>query len=143
MCACYDVCIYKCMSRPNCIHVHVHHCLYRTEQNQLKDIKFDFIPGKGILCDVTVNNLLIFSQLSSVGELSTQSVYMLGTILKPSAHFKAVRTVLKPSGPFQSRLDGFEAVGAKICPSGRPASAPSNFEGAYSKKGRVSELYHV
>ena len=37
------------------------------------------------------------------------------TILKPSARFKAVRTVLKPSGPFQSHPDGFEAVGAKIC----------------------------
>ena len=42
-------------------------------------------------------------------------VYMLGTILKPSARFKAVRTGLKPSGLFQSHLDGFEAVGAKIC----------------------------
>ena len=45
-------------------------------------------------------------------------VYMLGTILKPPARFKAIRTVLKPSGPFQSRPDGFEAVGAKICIQG-------------------------
>ena len=41
-------------------------------------------------------------------------LYMLGTILKPPACFKAVRTDLKPSGQFQSRPDGFEAVGAKI-----------------------------
>ena len=42
-------------------------------------------------------------------------MYMLGTI-KPPARFKAVRTDLKPSGPFQSRPDGskFEAVGAII-----------------------------
>ena len=47
---------------------------------------------------------------------------MLGTILKPPARFKAVQTVLKPSGPFQSRPDGFEAVGATVSkPSGRPA----------------------
>ena len=86
---------------------------------------------------------------------------MLGTILKPSARFNAVRTVLKPSGPFQSRRDDFEAIVAKICrfkavwPAGFATGhtqyvcvyarivAPSNFEGAYSKKGRVSELYHV
>ena len=85
-------------------------------------------------------------------------VYMLGTILKPPARFKAVRTVLKPSGPFQSRPDGFEAVGAKICgfkavwPAGFTTGraqytcvyartvAPSNFEAAYSKKGLVSAL---
>ena len=85
-------------------------------------------------------------------------VYMLGTILKPPARFKAVRTVLKPSGPFQSRPDGFEAVGAKICgfkavwPAGFATGhaqyacvyartvAPSNFEAAYSKKGLVPEL---
>ena len=49
-------------------------------------------------------------------------MYMLGTILKPSARFKAVRTVLKPLGPFQSRPDGI----------GWPASLP------YIRKIRVS-----
>ena len=42
-------------------------------------------------------------------------IYMLGTILKTSARFKAVRTVLKPLGLFQCHPDGFEAIGAKIC----------------------------
>ena len=83
---------------------------------------------------------------------------MLGTISKPPARFKAVRTVLKPSGPFQSRPDGFEAVGAiiygfkAVWPAGFATGhaqytcvyartvAPSNFEAAYSKKGLVSEL---
>ena len=85
-------------------------------------------------------------------------VYMLGTILKPPARFKAVRTVLKPSGLFQSRPDGFEAVGAinlrfQSRLAGRLRNGPhtvhvhihanrgfDNFEAAYSKKGLVSEL---
>ena len=59
-------------------------------------------------------------------------MYMLGTILKLPPHFKAVRTVLKPSDPFQSHPDGVEAVGAKICGfnTGRPA-------------GFIMYMYHI
>ena len=39
---------------------------------------------------------------------------MLGTDVKPQARFKAVRTVLKPSGPLQSRRDGFKTVVARF-----------------------------
>ena len=42
-------------------------------------------------------------------------VYMLGTDLKPAARFKAVWTVLKPSGWVKNGPDGFKAVGAKKC----------------------------
>ena len=84
---------------------------------------------------------------------------MLGTILKPPARFKAVRTVLKPSGPFQSRPDGFEAVGAiiygfkAVWPAGFATGhaqytcvytrtvAPSNFEAAYV--GTTEALSHT
>ena len=43
VCLCVCVCVYVCMYV--CMYVH---CVYRTEQNQLKDIKFDFVPGTGI-----------------------------------------------------------------------------------------------
>ena len=43
-----------------------------------------------------------------------RNIYMLGTDVKPQARFKAVRTVLKPSGPLYSRRDGFKTVVARF-----------------------------
>ena len=40
--------------------------------------------------------------------------YNVGTDVKAQARFKAVRTVLKPSGPLWSRRDGFKTVVARF-----------------------------
>ena len=58
----------------------------------------------------------------------------LKTAMAPAC-FKAVWTVLKLSGPFQSCPDGFEAVGAKIC--GFNAVSPAGFATGHAQYTRV------
>ena len=71
---------------------------------------------------------------------------MLRTILKLPARFKTVQMVLKPSGwflklsnSFQSRPDGFEAVGARNC--GFNTVGLAGFEAVRSQPGTQINLW--
>ena len=61
-----------------------------------------------------VESLKVFIYIYIYIILYIYVIYMLGTDVKPQARFKAVRTVLKPSGPLYSRRDGFKTVVARF-----------------------------
>ena len=85
-----------------CTTVHVHDVCIQCTYSRTSVVKQPLIN----------KNVIVLIWHHKQKHQTVEYIYMLRTNLKPAARFKAVQTVLKPAGPFQSRPDGFKAVRA-------------------------------